>query len=827
MNRVPLPIDPHLKNITEKLFSPLPVILNASPGSGKTTRVPAELLKNLIEQKNSKKIIVIVPKRISALSAATRIAEENTWALGAEVGYMVRFESKLTAQTQLIFMTDGMFLKKYTDPAFMKNVGFIFLDEFHERKSSMDLILGVCTEQKILQDNLQIMVMSATMNIQQLQKYFGSSHSIEIQAPPFKIEKNYLTTNQRLACDKEFFEQLKLTTLEAWSKSKKDILIFLPGMREINKAIEVLKPCLPQVMLEVLHGSLSLEDQRKIVSKTYAHRRILLATNVAESSITLPDLDCVIDSGLEKNIQVEKKIGFSLLKLDRISIFSATQREGRAARTQDGLCFKLWHPFDERSMPAAIRPEILDSSLHLELLFLASCGVQDFENFSWLETPKVSAIQKACKDLISWKLLSQDHHATALGLLVASSPVNIVNSVLFIELIKTQPIETTAELVARLDDVEGRSSTTISKTNYANDLERLFDSPLSFTQSKLKNSLIRFAQDIKLTSQPSSESLSFLLFKIFSQYFPHRIIAKKSSTQGLSSAGRGVELASESSVHHFDFYAALSGYEKNDATTVVNFGIGVAKAEALKILMDYSKYENNVFFDDVAEVFFKQETLYFGSFKLNEKSKERLSTADLNLAWKKYVSESPESFLNLNDSYLKNKILIQFLKNKSTELKLSESHFNFQDDFDTKLAQKLTENISSFEEFKECDIYYYLTDLVPAEIYQLLNQLPKSIKLPSGKQVLINYEDPKAPMIAAKIQDFFGWNETPKLADGRLNLTLELLAPNMRPTQTTSDLGYFWKNSYIDVRKDLRARYPKHSWPEDPTQDLITYKFEK
>lgn len=819
MNKVPLPIDPHLKNINEKILSPFPVILNASPGSGKTTRVPAELLKSLIVQKKSEKIIVIVPKRISALSAATRIADENNWLLGSEVGYMVRFESKVSALTQLIFMTDGLFLKKYNDPQFMKQVGFIFLDEFHERKSSMDLILGVCTEQKILQDDLQIIVMSATMDVQQLQKYFGKNHTLEIQAPPFKVEKIHLSTTQRLACDKEFFEQLKLTTLEAWSKSKKDILIFLPGLREIHKAIEILKPCLPQVMLEILHGSLSLEEQRKIVSKTYPHRRIVLATNVAESSITLPELDCVIDSGLEKNVQVEKKIGFSRLKLDRISVFSATQREGRAARTNDGLCFKLWHPFDERSMPATIRPEILDSSLHLELLFLASCGVKDFENFSWLETPKINLLQKATQDLISWKLLTVDHHITTLGRQVAASPVNIVNSVLFIELIKHQPLEATAELIARLDDVEGRSSFASAKSNYANDLERLFDGPLNQSQNKLKSLLVRFGQDVqKKPFENSTHSLSFLLFKIFSQYFPHRIIAKKSSTQGLSSAGRGVELSGESSAHHFDFYVALSGFEKSDAVTVVNFGVGVGKIEALKILTDYSKLEKNVFFDETSEVFFKQDTLYFGSFKLNEKSKERLSTADLNLAWKKYVVETPDSFLHLNPTYLKNKILIQFLKNKSSELKLSENLFGFQDQFAVNLAKKLIDNIGSFQEFKDCDVYYYLNDLVPEEILQIIHQLPKNIKLPSGKHVPVDYEDPKAPMIAAKIQDFFGWNETPKLADGRLSLTLELLAPNMRPAQTTSDLGYFWKNSYVDVRKDLRARYPKHSWPEDPTK---------
>lgn len=817
MSKVSLPIDPHLKNIIDKINSELPVILNASPGSGKTTRVPAELLKSLINQKKLEKIIVIIPKRISALSAADRIAEENNWGLGQEVGYAVRFESKMSASTQLVFMTDGLFLKKYHDPLFMKSVGFIFLDEFHERKSNMDLILGVCLEQKILSEDIQIIIMSATMDVKQLQKYFGQSHAIEISAPPYKIEKKFIKANQRLVCDKEFFEQIKLTTLEAWSESKKDILIFLPGQREIQQARDVIQPCLPHVSLEVLHGSLNLTDQQKIVKKSNLQRRIILATNVAESSITLPDLDCVIDSGLEKNIQVEQKLGFSRLKLDRISLFSATQREGRAARTSDGLCFKLWHPFDERSMPASIRPEILDSTLHHELLFLAVNGVKEFEKFSWLETPKLNIIQRATKDLISWKLLDSQHHITDLGRLVASSPVDIVNSVLFIELLKEQSLEESAELVARLDDIDGKNQKK-SQTGFANDLERLFDSPLSTTQALLKKSLVRFGQEIKIPSMTFQNNVSVLLFKIMSQYFPHRIIARKNLKQGLSSTGRGVELSPESSAHQFDFYAALSGFEKSDALTMINFAIGVQKADALKILSDYSEAKTAIFFDAQAEVFFKQDALFFGSFKLNERSKERLSSADLKLTWKKYVQEDSTSFLNLNASFVENTVLLKFLKSKSFELDLKEDIFSFEETWASRLAQKLSENLETFEEFKDCDVYYYLADLIPDRVYELLQQLPKNIKLPSGKQVRINYEDPKAPLIAAKIQDFFGWNDAPQLAGGRLNLTLELLAPNMRPAQTTSDLRNFWKNSYIDVRKDLRARYPKHSWPEDPTK---------
>ncbi len=820
MKKISLPIDPYLKTIIEKIQSPLPLILSASPGSGKTTRVPAELLLVLMQQKKSEKIIVIVPKRISALSAALRVSEENNWVLGQVVGYIVRFDSKVTDETQLIFMTDGLFLKKYVDKKFMKKVSTIFLDEFHERKSSMDLILGVSSEQKILEGNLQIVVMSATIDVAQLQKFFGQVHTIEIKAPPYLVQKNYLAKTQRLNCDKEFFEQLKFTTLEAWAHSKKDILIFLPGKREIQKASEILKAILPQVKIDSLHGSLNLEEQRKIVAKNYTDRRIVLATNVAESSLTLPDLDCVIDSGLEKNVLTEKKLGFSRLKLDRISLFSAAQREGRAARTNDGICFKLWHPTDERSMPKTIRPEILESLLHEELLFLACSGVQGFEDFSWLDKPKGSHLDRALKDLISWEFLLENQTITELGKAVASSPVGIFNSVLLIELLKQhQPIDSSAELIARLEDTDQRANL-LSKTSYANDLERLFDSSLSSLQMQLKNSLIRFAQTIKIrdSKEISNQSLSYRLFEIISHSFPHRIIAQKKSQQGLSSGGRGVELAPSSSAHHFEFYAALSGYEKNDALTVIDFGIGVDKLEALKILMKYSNQETHISFDQSSDTFFKQETLYFGSFKLNEKSKVRLSNIELNATWKKYVEKSPEIFLKMNPTYLRLKVLLHFVKTKAVELKLDEKLFDVLDDFDSKLSQVLCANLLSFQEFKDCDVVFYLTDFIPESISRIVMKLPDLIKLPSGKQVSINYQDPKAPLIAAKIQDFFGWNETPQIADGRLRLTLELLAPNMRPAQTTSDLGYFWKNSYIDIRKDLRARYPKHSWPEDPTQ---------
>lgn len=838
---IDLPIDPYLNSITTKILSDVPVILSASPGTGKTTRVPFALLETLKSKKNLKKIIVLVPKRISALSAAARVCEENNIMIGTDVGYMVRFESKVTNKTQLIFMTDGLFLKKCNDESFIQSVGYLFLDEFHERKSNMDLALGLMFERKILNENLQIIVMSASMNTNQLSNYFKNFELIDIQAPPYKVNKIYSEIHQRLQCDASFYENLRLTTQKAWMTAKKDILIFLPGLREIMKASEVLKPCFPQIRIELLHGGLDLDSQRKIVKKQGFERRIILATNIAESSVTLTDLDCVIDSGLEKNIEYESKIGFSKLITERISAFSSLQREGRSSRTSDGFCFKLWHLIDERSQPLTIKPQVLNSPLESELIILAQAGVSDFHQFSWLDQPKTYQINNAENNLKKWNILNSKCELTCFGQAITKSMIGIKNSILFIELVcnayfnshkntvsSAAVINDLADLFSRLEDINlknqnGRHTTTNIK-NRDNDLQRILELPVTPNQIQLKKALISYAEYIyalKLSIHSCQLSLADDLptqfFKIYAFYFKNHIIAKKTGILGLSSAGRGTELSAESKSSHYDFYAALSGYEKNDTTTIINYAVGVQKTEAIKILAANTAYTENILFDNQQETFFKQETLYFGSFKLNEKSKFKLSPSDLTSDWKKYILNSPRIFLNLNITYLKITEHIQFIKNKQAELNLKTTDFEFIEFFDLELVHKLLNINENFNDFKNTDIMYLIKEQLPNVIYEILNEIPRTIKMASGKIIEINYTDPKAPMISAKIQDFFGWNHQPKILAGRLTLTLQLLAPNMRPTQITSHLPDFWKNSYLDIRKDLRARYPKHPWPEDPT----------
>ena len=390
---IKLPIDAYLSNILKKFKENKNLILKASLGSGKTTRLPPALIKN-----GFGKVVVLVPKRIAAVSAADRIAEENQWTLGHEVGYHVRFEPVFTAQTKLLFMTEGVFIKKAPDVDFWKDIDVLVFDEFHERSSLGDLALGLAFEKQVLENCPKIIVMSATLNSRSLESYLPENTVCEVAAPPYPLKIKYSAKPQRLICDHDFFNSVCQVTSEAWQKSQKDILVFLPGLSEMKRVQSLLSKKMGVVSVELLHGSMKLSDQKNVLA-WQSHRRIILATDVAESSLTLPGVDVVVDCGLKKNALKEAKIGFKQLGLHRISLFSAQQRAGRAARVGPGTCYRLWHESDERSMPEQIKPEILTSDLRSEILTLKSCAIENIETFSWLDQPTEKNLKAALAQL--------------------------------------------------------------------------------------------------------------------------------------------------------------------------------------------------------------------------------------------------------------------------------------------------------------------------------------------------------------------------------------------------------------------------------------------
>ena len=809
-----LPIDSHLDHVLQLLQSQKPLILTASPGSGKTTRFPAALLEQNIKNKISKKIIVIVPKRISAVAAADRIASENNWTLGHEVGYQVRFESRMTDQTQLLFMTEGLFLQRLNDPEFWLGIHTLILDEFHERSSQIDLILGLAYEKYILDTNFNLVIMSATLHVDELKQYLGDCHNYDIDHKPYPLEIIYHEKTQKLKCDDDFHKDLLHVLQNTFKKTKKDILIFLPGLGEILKFKKTIENLFhTETAIDILHGSVSLDEQKRIIT-VKNHRRIILSTNVAESSVTVQGVDCVIDSGLEKVKIFETKIGFSGLKLSRISQFSATQRAGRAAREKEGICYRFWHSVDERSMKKQSEPDILSTNLIYEILKLKQLGIDNIHSFSWLTKPSSIQINTAISKLKRWNLLDTHENLTDLGKRISRSSVSAELAVLH-ESLKNQYPHLASVLVTRLD--QGQFEKQIEEAQKLNesDFHVLTDeSRFSFQEKKLY-------QQLRPTAKSQTESLDQFLNDVIRSYiqnFPEKVIFKKSKTTGVSLNGRGIVISNQSTSTASDYLIALSGKENHLDSTTITASIGFDKALAQKLFQDFSETKVSIEFDSLKKTFYKLEQKVFGSLVIADYGKVPIKQNELNQIWKSEFIKNPTVFFELHHQYenLSNKI--NFLIKKSSQLKLSEQQTHQLLNWKTVISETILEYYSQFEEFLNCDLFYLIHQGFDDNLNGFLQALPDSIKAPNSKTIKVNYTDEKAPLISLKIQDAFGWNKTPQLASPiNMPFTLELLAPNMRPAQITNQLGLFWKNSYLDVRKELKARYPKHPWPEDPS----------
>jgi ATP-dependent helicase HrpB len=802
-NQTPLPIDIHLEKIVKHTEQNENIILTSPPGTGKTSRVPAALLQNLINKKSDKKIIVLVPRRIAAISSAARICEENNWIMGREVGYTVRFDNKSSAQTQLIFMTEGVFIKKLADGDIWKNLELVVFDEFHERSSQIDLALGVCLEKQILEQNLKMLVMSATLDVTQLQTYLGKSEHIEITTPVFSLEIIKAKKSQRLICDFSFADHLVETLQQALGKSKKDILIFLPGLSEIRFIERALLNKIKNFEIHILHGSIKLEEQRQIVSHNSTGRRIILSTNIAESSITIPSIDCVIDSGLVKKSVTEHKIGFKKLELSRISLFSARQRAGRAARTGAGTCFQLWHELDERSMSEQIQPEIFESDLLEESLTLLSLGIQKPDQFSWLTQPRKS-FNQALQQLKDWQLIDDKFNITPKGQLVQKCPLDIERSLLFVELAQAGFFNEACDFLAFIE------TTNFDKQNepldlnkiYLNDLGKRISSQLSrITFWSVKKSVLTFKEQLMST---------------YFKSFAYKIAKCKEKNMLISSLGRGVELSAYLAAPDLEYYLLFSGRELSSALTKCNFAIGFTNLEFEKYSAQNVKSIIDVAFDVEKNKIYKIEKKVAGFFTISESARTYLNEKDHPDLFLIFFEKHFEDLLTQHEHYKNYITKITFLKKKAAEAQLQEKDFDYLQDFNLTLFQSLQGSVKSIGSFLELNLFEILIYSTPENLRKPLQSLTSYLNLPNGKSVKIDYESEQAPKISARIQDLFGVKTNPTMLNGNLRMTVELLGPNYRPAQVTSQLEKFWTTSYLDVRKELKARYPKHAWPENP-----------
>ncbi len=806
-----LPIDPYLNEIVEKFKTASNLVLKASPGSGKTTRLPAALLKS-----GFKKIVVLVPKRIAAVSAADRVASENGWRLGVEVGYYIRFEPKFSADTQLIYMTEGVFIKKAQDDNFWTSIEVLIFDEFHERSSHADMALGLAIEKQILEEKVKVIVMSATLQSKKLEDFLPNCAVIEIAAPPHTLQLHYSLRPQRLICDFDFYNSVVQTVEMAWQRGQKDILVFLPGFSEMRKTQNSIQRKFPQIPIHLLHGSIKISAQRDILMP-YSERRIVLATDIAESSLTLPSVDAVIDSGLRKSASLETKIGFSQLALQRISKFSAIQRAGRAARTGPGNCYRLWHESDERSMPDQIKPEILKSDLTEEILTLKSCGVDSLTQFMWLDKPIPTAVTESVSKLKLWQLLDENEKITVFGKQIQRLPLALEKAILFYHLSVAGFQNEASRLLACLETVDfmkvfGDVSATANSTADS-DLERLMaNGSLTPQAAKIMSQL----QTQRVPGMAVGGDFRKTLIAVFFAHFPEKISKSKTDFESVSSLGRGITFSPGLQARLCNYQILLAGHNSSDRTDI-HFAVGFSKAEFLQYSSVSVLMQTEYTVDLEKKQLFKVQSKKVGRFLISESSRAGLSAAEEAAAWPVILQQQAASLLQAHPDYQ------NFQRKKNFLIAKLGLALPLDAELTLFLIEDLSTAVNSFQGF----LKYPLKNLLQLHLSDILQNnlahLPDTIVLPSGRTVEIDYVCEKAPLISAKIQDFYGLQDTPTLLPQRIPMTLQLLAPSLRPTQITQNLRLFWQVSYFEIRKELRARYPKQQWPDNPA----AYKLEK
>lgn len=816
-----LPIDDYLEQISQIIIEKN-LILTAEPGAGKTTRVPPYLLSHF-----PKKIFVLVPRRVLAVAAAHRIAEENNWTIGQEVGYQVRFDSKFNQDTRLIFMTEAILTKKLLHDPELKDTSLVVLDEFHERSIHSDIALGLIKELQLLGSQIKLLIMSATIDTTNLGSYLNPSEILNVPGKLFPMTINYSQKNISVNTGPIFIEKICDAIKTALQNTQNDILVFLPGVSEIQRTqkllLESYSNFLKNISILPLHGNLKLEEQKNAISKGI-QQRVILSTNVAESSLTVEGVDTVIDSGLMRRARYDLNTNFQRLETAKISVASATQRAGRSARQHPGHVYRLWSKIDESTFAKNETPEILRSDLSETLLYLASMGNSHFEQFLWFEKPKYEFIENAIQFLQKINAIDVENKITRHGQDIARMPL----PPRLAQLVSLGKEWNCLALAARIAsviaekfpnhsinhsiasthecDIKYRLDHLTEHKNYLQQIRKAEEQILNFL-GEAKNNLVNI--------EP------ILITKLLLHSYPDRICRKrdKSGTRAIMVGGRGVTLDTSSQVKKSEFFVALDGIEgAASADTVISVASGFTKEILLNEFQNQIKISQKIIFNAENRKFYlaKSKTLF--DLAIEESSLSTPNSQDIQAHISEFLMENFDLILKENTDFahfwMRWSMFVKLLKNDTLLDGFSFNQQRLKDIFEFLSSQVNSNNINDYINYNLTSLF---TSQIPLALLDHFNkQIPERIRFPNGKSALLQWSEERGPYIESRIQDFFGLKETPKIFNNEIPLTLVMLGPNYRPVQITKDLNYFWKNSYKEIRKELKARYPKHNWPEDP-----------
>ncbi len=833
-----LPIYSVLDEIKQTLNQNSKLILQAPPGAGKSTVVPISLLKEswLHSDDKSKMIIMLEPRRVAARMVAQQMAKLLGEELGQSVGYQVKMESCYSKQTKLLVVTEAILIRKLQADQALENVAMIIFDEFHERSIHTDLSLALSLQvQELLRDDLKLLIMSATLNSKELNTLLTNTPVITSQGRTFEVENIFLEPNIKQPDYKSINTILLNTVLKSIKEDEGDILVFLAGVREIKKLQESLAEALKGEDIELLplYSALSKEQQDKAINGSNK-RKVILSTNIAQTSLTIEGVKVVIDSGLEKQSSYNYSNAMNHLNLTFISKDSAVQRAGRAGRLSKGKCHKLWHK--GKILQESTKPEILRIDLSSFFLDLALWGVKDIKELKFLDYP-LKEVEKSTKDMLQeLKMLDEKYEITVLGKKALTLGVHPRFAYMILKANELGLAYEASLLAALLSEKD------IFKNSYSNsdiysrflhlyekDLDTSFINKYTATtvlkQAQFFYSKLKSIEKInKAKNNIDEEILAVLL--LFA--YPDRLAKQRgvNDNRYKLSNGKGAILNSEDALFNERFLvsAVLNTHTKD---SYINLAIKISLDRLEKEFKDDIKVKESITYNKENKKFDIREHHRFYELELYSKPISNDGKHDFSTLFLDLIKQEGLELLTWSKKAIDLQNRINFI-NQNTNINLPDfSSKGLLNNIDKWLSPYLND-VKTIKELENLDIYTILSSYIPWDMSQKIDTLaPTHIKVPSGSNIKIDYSNTQTPILAVKIQEMFGLSETPKILNNSIALQIHLLSPALRPIQITYDLKSFWENSYDEVKKELFSKYKKHYWPQNPFEALATNKTKK
>jgi ATP-dependent helicase HrpB len=826
-----LPIYEVLDDVKKSLKENSKLVLQAPPGAGKSTVVPISLLNQ--DWLDGKKIIMLEPRRVAARMVATQMAKLLNEDVGKSVGYQVKMDSVYTKDTKILVVTEAILVRRLQANQTLDDVAMIIFDEFHERSIHTDLSLALSLQvQELLRDDLKILIMSATLNSENISSLLGNTPVIKSQGKTHKVENIYLDIKTKQPDFRTLNTLLFNTILNAVKENDGDILVFLAGVKEIkNLQNSLAKTYNKDILVLPLYSSLSKKEQDRAIEKS-KKRKLILSTNIAQTSLTIEGVKVVIDSGLEKQSRYNYSNAMDHLDLTFISKDSAIQRAGRAGRLSNGVCYRLWH--ESKILQQSIKPEILRADLTSLVLDLSLWGVDELDELKFLDVPDAKIIQES-KELLkelsmldeSFKITPFGEDAISLGLhprfaymILKSNDLGYAYEACLL-----------ASLLEQRDIFKNSQKDSDILSRFIHLAEKDFDSEY-INKHSAKEVLVgadffyRRLKTIKKVSKKNTPLKTEILGILLLFAYPDRLARQrlKGDNRYKLSNSKGAMLSAEDSLFNEEYLVAAS-LNANGKDSFINLALSVSIADIEKYFSSFVIKKESISYSKELKRFDIRDCSYFLQLELHSKPSKPSAKHDFKKLFIDLVKKEGLDILTWSKKANRLKNRVNFLN----------QHMEFVDFSDKALQESLNSwlepylaGVKTVKELESLDVYKMLLSRLTWQMQQLLDTLaPLSVKVPSGSSINIDYSDYEKPSVHVKIQEVFGMHETPKILNKSIALQMHLLTPAMTPMQITYDLKSFWENSYAEVRKEIRGKYKKHYWPEDPFEAVATSKTKK